>query len=157
VIRQQRYCWEATRRGKGALVTIVANPERSRGGKRFGEIRPGTSSDRLIALLDHPRRGTELAKELGISSQRVHQLVIRLVASGVRCSTTTSSVAETAFRSTLRAHRSRNDSPSLLPSPAIATRTGWTAVGLKQAKKRAAGAALEVDRKNVRAGLSRCR
>jgi DNA-binding MarR family transcriptional regulator/predicted transcriptional regulator len=82
VIRQQRYCWEATRRGKGALVTIVANPERSRGGKRFGEIRPGTSSDRLIALLDDPRRGTELAKELGISSQRVHQLVIRLVALG---------------------------------------------------------------------------
>ena len=82
VIRQQRYCWEATRRGKRAVVTIVANPERSRGGKRFGEIRPGTSSDRLIALLDHPRRGTELAKELGISSQRVHQLVIRLVALG---------------------------------------------------------------------------
>jgi hypothetical protein len=56
-------------------VTIVANPERSRGGKRFGKIRPGTSSDRLIALLDHPRRGTELAKKLGISSQRVHQLM----------------------------------------------------------------------------------
>jgi hypothetical protein len=75
VIRQQRYCGEATRRGKGALVTIVADPERSRGGKRFGKIRPGTSSDRLIALLDHPRRGTELAKKLGISSQRVHQLM----------------------------------------------------------------------------------
>ena len=96
----------------------------------------GAASDRLIALLDHPRRGTELAKELGISSQRVNQLVIGLVASGVRCSTTTSSVAETAFRSTLRAHRSRNDSPSLLPSPAIATRTGWTAVGPEAGKEK---------------------
>jgi len=82
VIRQQRYCWEATRRGERAVVSIVANPERSRGGKRFGEIRPGTSSDRLVALLDRPRRGTDLANELGISSQRVHQLVIRMVALG---------------------------------------------------------------------------
>ena len=82
VIRQQRYWWEATRRGKHAVVSIVANPERSRGGKRFGEIRPGTSSHRLVALLDRPRRGTDLANELGISLQRVHQLVIRLVALG---------------------------------------------------------------------------
>ncbi len=82
VIRRQRYCWEATRRGEIAVVSIVANPQRSRGGKRFGEIRPGTSSDRLVALLDRPRRGTDLANELGISLQRVHQLVIRLVALG---------------------------------------------------------------------------
>jgi predicted transcriptional regulator len=82
VIRRERYRWEATPHGKLAVVTTVQNPERTRGGKRFGEIRPGTSSDRLLALLDRPRRGPELASELVISLQRVHQLVIRLSALG---------------------------------------------------------------------------
>jgi len=49
VIRQQRYCWEATRRGKGALVTIVANPERSREGKDSGKFDP--APPRIVLLL----------------------------------------------------------------------------------------------------------
>jgi Mn-dependent DtxR family transcriptional regulator len=83
IIRRERHRWEATPRGKRIVATTVKNPERSRGGKRFGEIRPGTSSDRLLAFLDRPRRGLELASELAVSPQRVHQLVIRLSALGL--------------------------------------------------------------------------
>ena len=43
---------------------------------------PRGSGWRLLALLDRPRRGKEIAEKLGLSPQRVHQLVVKLHARG---------------------------------------------------------------------------
>jgi DNA-binding MarR family transcriptional regulator len=61
-------------------ISVGPDPERRRGGKRHGEVKPGTSAHRLLALLARPRRGSELAAEIGVSHQRLHQLVVRLAA-----------------------------------------------------------------------------
>jgi DNA-binding MarR family transcriptional regulator len=45
--------------------------------------KPGTTADRLLAALDRPKLSKDLADELGVTRQRVHQLVVRLLALGL--------------------------------------------------------------------------
>jgi DNA-binding IclR family transcriptional regulator len=71
--------WRLARRGATAAVQVAPDA----GGNRDRNVRPGTSSERLLALLARPRRGAELAAELGVSLQRVHQIVVRLAALGL--------------------------------------------------------------------------
>jgi predicted transcriptional regulator len=72
--------WNLTPLGKRA--TIASAPAvRKRGRKPMsGPIPPGSSAARLLALLDRPRRGADLALLLGVTRQRVHQLVVDLSA-----------------------------------------------------------------------------
>jgi len=44
--------------------------------------RVGPSDERLLGLLVHPMRGDELARQLNLSRQRIHQLVVKLLALG---------------------------------------------------------------------------
>ena len=68
--------WHATPRGKACRYQLSAErPHRKRGA-------PRGSGWRLLALLDRPRRGKEIAEKLGLSPQRVHQLVVKLHAGG---------------------------------------------------------------------------
>jgi Mn-dependent DtxR family transcriptional regulator/predicted transcriptional regulator len=68
--------WHATPRGKACRYQLSAErPHRKRGA-------PRGSGWRLLALLDRPRRGKEIAEKLGLSPQRVHQLVVKLHARG---------------------------------------------------------------------------
>ena len=68
--------WRATARGKGCRYNTL--PDRPRRNRAV----PGASGLRLLALLDQPMRGREIAEKLGITHQRVLQLVIRLHARG---------------------------------------------------------------------------
>ena len=43
---------------------------------------PGPGGRRLLKLLDRPMRATEIVKQLGVTHQRVRQLVIKLHAQG---------------------------------------------------------------------------
>jgi DNA-binding MarR family transcriptional regulator len=77
--------WQATPRGKACMVAIV--PDKPRGGQGGrGILRPGTAAARLFQILDRPMRGRALAEALGVTPQRVHQLVVRELATGrLRC------------------------------------------------------------------------
>jgi hypothetical protein len=79
--RDRKWCLAPC--GEAAAVSVVPDTGGRRGRHRDSKVRPGTSSDRLLALLVRPRRGAELAAELGVSLQRVHQLVVRLAALGL--------------------------------------------------------------------------
>jgi Mn-dependent DtxR family transcriptional regulator len=68
--------WHTTPRGKTCRYRIA--PERS----RCARGAPKLTGWRVLALLDRPRRGKEIAEKLGLSRQRVHQLVIKLHARG---------------------------------------------------------------------------
>ena len=72
--------WRATPRGRDCTLDVVPDPK-PRGPAR-GKIVPGSAAERLLALLDRPRRGRELVERLGVTPQRVHQLVIRFHAEG---------------------------------------------------------------------------
>jgi DNA-binding MarR family transcriptional regulator len=74
--------WHLTPRGKRA-DTIIAPAVRTRGRKPMTGLVPGASAARLLALLDRPRRGAELAALLNVTRQRVHQLVVALSARGL--------------------------------------------------------------------------
>ena len=76
------HTWRLTPQGKAADITI-APAIRTRGRPPATELVPGTSATRLLALLDRPRRGAELATLLGVTRQRVHQLVVALAARGL--------------------------------------------------------------------------
>src|SRR3954453_10010739 len=79
--------WALTPTGERA-PTSVATAMRGRRGPRSHEARGGLGAGeaRLLACLDRPRRGAELAGLLGVTRQRIHQLVIKLSARGViRC------------------------------------------------------------------------
>jgi Mn-dependent DtxR family transcriptional regulator len=68
--------WRATARGKGCRYkTLPDRPRRNRAA-------PGASGLRLLALLDRPMRGRQIAEKLGVTHQRVLQIVIRLHARG---------------------------------------------------------------------------
>ena len=78
-----RRTWNLTPRGKKVDIAIVT-AMRTRGRKPTTKLVPGASAGRLLALLDQrPRRGAELAALLGVTRQRVHQLVVSLFASGL--------------------------------------------------------------------------
>jgi Mn-dependent DtxR family transcriptional regulator len=72
----EKRTWHASPRGKACRYQIA--PERSRRKRRA----PRGAEWRLLALLDRPRRGKEIAEKLGLSRQRVHQLVVKLHARG---------------------------------------------------------------------------
>lgn len=71
--------WLLTPRGKAADV-VIGPAARKRGRPPGMRSIPGPSAARLLALLDRPRRGTELPALLGVTRQRVHQLVVDLSA-----------------------------------------------------------------------------
>ena len=77
-----RHAWHPTPRGKTAKISI-APAVRTRGRKPMTRSVAGTSATRLLALLDRPRRGSELTTLLGVTRQRVHQLVVALSALGL--------------------------------------------------------------------------
>lgn len=83
LIRKHEGRWCPTQVADTASIAVAPDAERRRGGNRHGEVQPGTSAHRLLALLTRPRRGTELTAELGVTHQRVHQLVVRLAALGL--------------------------------------------------------------------------
>jgi len=64
--------------GKGVGGT-VAPGGRHRGRKPLPKSIPTPSEARLLALLDRPRRGTELAPLLGVTRQRVNQMIVTLL------------------------------------------------------------------------------
>jgi len=87
LIERQPGCWDwqTTPRGKACMISIIPDKPRGRQGGR-GILRPDTAAARLFQILDRPMRGRALAAALGVTRQRVHQLVVREVASGrLRC------------------------------------------------------------------------
>ena len=68
--------WRATAPGKACCYETV--PDRLRLNSGF----PGPGGRRLLGLLDRPMRGSEIAGKLGVTHQRVRQLVIKLHAQG---------------------------------------------------------------------------
>jgi DNA-binding IclR family transcriptional regulator len=68
--------WHTTTSGKVCRFKIV--PDRLRRNSGL----PGPGALRLLQLLDRPMRGREIAEQLGLSHQRVRQLVIKLHAQG---------------------------------------------------------------------------
>jgi predicted transcriptional regulator len=87
LIERQPGCWDwqTTPRGKACMISIIPDKPRGRQGGR-GILRPDTAAARLFEILDRPMRGRALAAALGVTRQRVHQLVVREVATGrLRC------------------------------------------------------------------------
>jgi len=74
--RGETNTWRTTRRGRICRFEIVSDRVRRNGAK------PGPGARRLLELLDQPMRGSELAERLGVTTQRVHQLVVKLYAQG---------------------------------------------------------------------------
>jgi predicted transcriptional regulator len=74
--RGEMNSWHLTGRGRSCRVKTI--PDRIRRGSAF----PGPGARRLLDILDRPRRGTELAERLGVTLQRVRQLVVKLHAQG---------------------------------------------------------------------------
>ena len=72
----QTKSWHATARGRTCRIKTI--PERQR---RNSGI-PGPGGRRLLKLLDRPMRGSELVEKLGVTHQKVRQLVIKLHAQG---------------------------------------------------------------------------
>ncbi len=77
--KPDRWDWQPTRRGEGCRVSTVPDPPSSRRGGA-GSLRAGSAAARLIKLLQRPMRGRELARRLGVSLQRIHQIVVRELA-----------------------------------------------------------------------------
>ena len=69
--------WHTTSRGETCRFQTV--PDRLR--KNSGT--PGPGGRRLLELLDRPMRGSEIVERLGVTHQRVRQLVIKLHAQGL--------------------------------------------------------------------------
>lgn len=74
--------WHLTPRGKTADISIKPAIRR-RGRPPSTGDEPGASAGRLLALLDRPRRGSELMALLGVTRQRIHQLVVPLASRGL--------------------------------------------------------------------------
>ena len=51
-------------------------------GRREIVIKPGSSSERFLQALDRPKRAADLVGELGLTKERVNQLVFRVLAAG---------------------------------------------------------------------------
>jgi DNA-binding IclR family transcriptional regulator len=74
--------WHLTPHGKTVEFSI-APPVPSRGRRTIPKATPGPSATRLLELLDRPRRGADLATMLGVTRQRIDQLVVALSAFGL--------------------------------------------------------------------------
>ena len=68
--------WRPTQHGLHCAVRVVPDPPRRRGGKMFGRHAPGSTAERLHEALDRPMSGADLVDCLGVTRQRVHQLVV---------------------------------------------------------------------------------
>ena len=76
VNQNQEKRWHTTRRGKVCRFKVISDRLRRNSGV------PGAGGRRLLNLLDRPMRGNEIVERLGVSHQRVRQLVIKLHAQG---------------------------------------------------------------------------
>lgn len=72
--------WQVTDRGQNCSVKQFPDPNPKRGSKAVGKIVQGSAADRLLVALDRPMRGIDLTALLGVSPQRVRQIVVRLLA-----------------------------------------------------------------------------
>jgi len=77
VRRSEMNSWRLT--GRGTSCRFKTIPDRI----RCGSALPGPGARRLLDILDRPTRGIELAERLGITLQRVRQLVVKLHAQGL--------------------------------------------------------------------------
>jgi DNA-binding IclR family transcriptional regulator len=68
--------WHTTARGRTCRFKTASDRLRRNSGI------PGSGGQRLLKLLDRPMRGNEIVEKLGVSHQRVRQLVIKLHAQG---------------------------------------------------------------------------
>ncbi len=83
LVRQSaRYGWRTTKRGRSCAIEVIPDPQRRLGGKAFGRVVEGSSAERLFKILDRPMRISEIAQRLEITQQRVHQLVVKFLATG---------------------------------------------------------------------------
>jgi DNA-binding MarR family transcriptional regulator len=71
--------WQLTKTGETADV-VIAPPVRKRGRKPAHGWPVGPAATRLLALLDRPRHGADLQVLLGVTRERVRQLVVTLFA-----------------------------------------------------------------------------
>ena len=75
--RGEMNSWHPTGRGRNCRFKTI--PDRIRRGSAL----PGPGARRLLDVLDRPMQGNELAERLGITLQRVRQLVVKLHAQGL--------------------------------------------------------------------------
>ena len=68
--------WRATKRGSTCRYEILPNRSPRKGGL------PGPGGQRLLASLDRPMRAMEISERLGLTHQRVRQLIVKLHAQG---------------------------------------------------------------------------
>ena len=91
--RSDSKLWSATATGKVCEFETVADPRVTRGrppaqfqldlvDQDPGNAQPGASGRRLLDLLDRPKGAAALARELGLTRERVGQLLLRLHAHG---------------------------------------------------------------------------
>ena len=70
--------WHPTKHSRHCVVRVMPDRERRRGGNAFGRLIAGSTAERLLNTLDRPMRGADLVERLGVTPQRVHQLIVRL-------------------------------------------------------------------------------
>lgn len=70
--------WPLTDAGKAAKPIVGGRYAR----RREIVIKPGSSSERFLEALDRPRRAADLVGALGVTKERVNQLIFRLLAAG---------------------------------------------------------------------------
>jgi DNA-binding IclR family transcriptional regulator len=75
--RDEMNRWRFTRRGRDCRFKTI--PDRIRRSSAL----PGPGARRLLDILDRPMRGSELAESLGVTLQRIRQLVVKLHARGL--------------------------------------------------------------------------
>ena len=75
--------WQPTERGSRVKFSITENGPRSRKMKQESPARTTEAAQRLLEHLDHPKRSTALTVELGVTRQRVNQLIFRFLATGL--------------------------------------------------------------------------
>ena len=78
--RYDRNSWRPTKLGKTCVPDVI--PESKGRGRGRGSIVAGSAGDRLLATLDRPEHGRDLAQRLAITRQRLHQLVVLFYAEG---------------------------------------------------------------------------
>jgi DNA-binding MarR family transcriptional regulator len=78
--RADPYTWRPTKTGEACVPDVVPDRGRGRRGPAPGGTLPGSAAERLLATLVRPMSGKELAQQLGVTRQRVLQLVVRFYA-----------------------------------------------------------------------------
>ena len=74
--------WRATRKGTTCRFVITAEPPRREKRGRPPSAKLGPGGQRLLAMLDHPMQVPEIVEKLGLTRQRVYQLIVELHARG---------------------------------------------------------------------------